>query len=62
MLRFDKILLGSRRLARSRSFSSAVGPLGFDASLIGVELQPTKNNESNVASNSDFFILQISIS
>jgi len=40
----------------------AEGPLGFDASLIGVELQPTKNNESNVASNSDFFILQISIS
>jgi hypothetical protein len=66
MLRFDKILLGSRKLARSRSFSSsdidAEGPFGFDVSLIGVELQPTKNNESSDASNSDFFIFQISIS
>jgi hypothetical protein len=52
------MLFGSRKLAKSRSFSSldAEGPAGFDASLIGVELQPIKNNESNDASNSDFFI------
>jgi hypothetical protein len=66
MLRLDKMLFGSRKLAKSRSFSSsetdADGPLGFGASLIGVELQPNKNNESKVASNSDFFIFQISIS
>jgi len=62
MLRLDKMLFGSRKLAKSRSFSSfdAEGPAGFDTSTIGVQLQPTKNNESNDARNSDFFIFQIS--
>jgi hypothetical protein len=59
------MLFGSRKLAKSRSFSSlesfdAEGPAGFDTSTIGVELQPIKNNDSNDARNSDFFIFQIS--
>ncbi|GBL32053.1 hypothetical protein EMGBS12_03630 [Methylophilaceae bacterium] len=46
------MLFGSRKLAKSRSFSSfesldAEGPAGFDTSTIGVELQPIKNSESN---------------
>ena len=65
MLRLDKMLFGSRKLAKSRSFSSfssfdAEGPAGFDTSTIGVELQPTKNSDSHDARNSDFFIFQIS--